>query len=108
MDTQVQRTGPMAPELDDRRTIGRRIVAVRIAMGFQRDQAGFARKWGVTRSSLSLYEIGDRRPKLDQLAKLRRFFGISYDWLLHGTFGTMPNALQKQLDEAEQSIKQKR
>lgn len=84
--------------VDSRKEIGRRLLALRIAMDFEHNQTAFARKLKITRPALANYESGDRRPNLEQLAKIRAQTGVTYEWLLHGEDANMPKKLFEKLD----------
>ena len=45
-------------------------------------QAAFARSLGVLQQTYARWEIGDRQPKLQDLAALASHFGVTTDWLL--------------------------
>lgn len=48
-------------------------------------QSELANKLNITRSSLSLYELGKRTPDFDTLSKIADFFNVSADYLLGRT-----------------------
>lgn len=45
-------------------------------------QAAFARSLGVFQQTYARWELGDRQPKLQELARLASHFGVSTDYLL--------------------------
>lgn len=62
-------------------TLGERLKKIRGGLG----QSHFAKKIGVSQSSLSLYEIGSRVPDATTLGVICNDFRISPEWLLMGT-----------------------
>ncbi|MCT4583761.1 MAG: helix-turn-helix domain-containing protein [Peptostreptococcaceae bacterium] len=48
-------------------------------------QAELAEKLNITRSALSLYELGKRQPDFETLNKIADFFEVSTDYLLDRT-----------------------
>jgi len=90
---------------DDRQVIGRRIAELRIAWGYKRNQTGFAALLGITRSSLSNFEQGLRRPTIDQLGRIRKVTGVSWDWIFHGNDDALRYDLVKKLKEAHEELK---
>lgn len=62
-------------------TLGERLKKIRGGLG----QSHFAKKIGVSQSSLSLYEIGSRVPDATTLGVICNNFRISPEWLLMGT-----------------------
>lgn len=65
----------------DLRAIGRRIRELR---GFDRTQADFADRIGVSQGYLSALENGEKEPGAAVLLAIRKEFGKSVDWLLTG------------------------
>lgn len=63
--------------------IGKRIIKLRKEKG--ETQTETARKIGISRSSLSLYEIGKREPDIEMLNTLADYFNVSLDYLLGRT-----------------------
>ena len=53
-----------------------------IRQGKNLSQADIAKALGVTRQAISLYEKGDREPKLETWQKLADFFNVLVDYLL--------------------------
>ena len=45
-------------------------------------QSAFAKNIGINQQTYSRWELGDRQPKLQDLASLALHFGVSTDWLL--------------------------
>lgn len=58
------------------------------------NQKDYARRAGVTRSSLNNWESGDYRLSIDGALALRRTFGLSLDFLYEGIDDTLPMALR--------------
>lgn len=64
-------------------TLGKRISELRKEKDLT--QNGLAEELGITRSSLSLYELDSREPDYDLLKKMADYFGCSTDYLLGKT-----------------------
>ena len=61
-------------------SMGSRIQALRIQNGLS--QESLAELIGVTRQSISRWELGETSPDTKQIVKLATLFGITTDWLL--------------------------
>jgi transcriptional regulator with XRE-family HTH domain len=46
------------------------------------NQQGLAMKLGLSQSTISFYETGERKPDLEALIQLADFFGVSIDYLI--------------------------
>lgn len=57
-----------------------RIKKLRKESGFT--QAQLAKKIGVNAVTLSRYETGNRKPKVDKLVKMSKVFGVKLEYLL--------------------------
>lgn len=83
-------------EQQDRRAIGRRIIASRQALGL--DRRAFARACGITQPALSNYERGIRCPNIDSAVRISRLLGGAYlDWLYIGDLSALPPTLRAKL-----------
>lgn len=60
--------------------IGKRIAELRKEKGMTQEE--LAKALNITRSALSLYEIGKRDPDTETVKKLADFFGVSIDYLM--------------------------
>jgi len=60
--------------------IGRRIQTLRVKSGLS--QEALADQLGVTRQSVSKWELGQALPDTDKIVQLSRLFGVATDWLL--------------------------
>jgi len=71
--------------------IGKRIQALRIQSGLS--QEALADQLGVTRQSVSKWELGQALPDTEKVVQLSRLFGVSTDWLLlyEGPMFAKPN-----------------
>ena len=67
--------------------IGGKIAELRKEQGL--NQKELARKIGVSRSALSLYEINRREPDLETVKKIASLFGVTTDYLLGAEGDTM-------------------
>ena len=63
-------------------TIGERIKKVRTDSGDNQEE--FARKIGITRSAISLYESGNRTVTEPTIKLVCSTYNVSYDWLKTG------------------------
>jgi len=61
-------------------TIGSRLIELRKKKGLS--QTALSQQLGINRSTYAEWEIGRRRPELDSLIKLAKFYGTSTDYLL--------------------------
>ncbi|WP_309304462.1 helix-turn-helix domain-containing protein [Brevibacillus laterosporus] len=62
---------------------GKRIAELRKKRGYS--QVNFAAKINVSKSTVGMWETGDREPDSDTLGKLANFFNVSIDYLLGRT-----------------------
>lgn len=83
------------------RDIGRRIVALREAMGM--NQTAFAQLTDIKQNALANYEAGTRRPDLDQAYKLVAKTGVTLDWVYLGDRSGLPHRLLALIEEFDQS-----
>ncbi|MGF7431057.1 helix-turn-helix transcriptional regulator [Thermoanaerobacterium thermosaccharolyticum] len=75
---------------------GERLSQLRKEKGLTQEE--LAKALNMTRSSLSLYEIGKRDPDTDTLKKIADFFNVSTDYLLGQT------DIRNQADEITQAV----
>lgn len=68
--------------------LGERISKLRKEKGMTQEE--LAKALNITRSALSLYEIGKRDPDTETLKKIAEYFGVSIDYILGRT--DLPNA----------------
>ncbi len=61
----------------------RRLKELRLSNNLTQD--GLAEKLSISRSALSLYELGKREPDFDTLCSISKFFNVSVDYLLGNT-----------------------
>ena len=66
-------------------------------------QAAFAKSLGVLQQTYARWELGDRQPKLQDLAALASQFGVTTDWLLGLTdnkdgVGEMPSTTSRDIE----------
>lgn len=64
--------------------IAGRLYDLRIALGFEDNQAGFAKLVGISPQAWNNYETGDRRISLDQAKKVWRATGADLQWIYVG------------------------
>jgi transcriptional regulator with XRE-family HTH domain len=89
---------------DHRKVIGQRLFLLRAACGYGENQSGFAKFVGITPPAWANYEAGDRRPNIDQLAKIRAKTGATYEYILNGEMGGLRLDLAERLRIAEQEL----
>lgn len=56
-----------------------RLIELRINAGYSQEIV--AQRTGISRASISLYELGIRQPSLDNLAKLALLYGVTMDYI---------------------------
>lgn len=86
-----------------RKAIGRRLKALRAALGYERNQTGFAKFLGFAQPTWANYEAGDRIPNLDAAHKIVEATGVTFDWIYRGTVAGLPHHIAVKL--AEQASK---
>jgi|SRR6185437_2965053 len=72
-------------EIISKKDIGGRIKSLRIDRGFSQEQ--FAESIHLSRSNYSQIELGNQFPTYEVLLKIARYYGKSYEWILHGKDG---------------------
>lgn len=77
------------------KAIGQRITAFREALDMT--AAEFARHTGLSTQSLSNYEMGFRRPNLDQALKIVRKTGATLDFIYLGDESGLPQRIAGKL-----------
>lgn len=70
-------------EILSKKDIGERIKDLRVKNGLS--QATVAIVLGLSRSNYSQIELGNQYPTFNTLHVVARYYGKSYDWLLHGS-----------------------
>lgn len=68
-------------------------------------QTKFAEKFGVGRSTIAMWETGDREPDLDTIQKLANFFGVTTDYLLG--LSDDPDPISKDETDIKKILEQK-
>lgn len=86
-----------------RKAVGARLKALRAALGYERNQHGFAAFVGIAQTAWSNYEKGDRVPNLDAANKIAEATGATFDWIYRGNVSGLPHHIAVQL--AEQAAK---
>ena len=56
-----------------------KLQKLRNALGYTQEK--FAHELGVRREQIAAYEIGERRPSVTFLLKLKETFNLSYEWI---------------------------
>lgn len=69
-------------------TFAEKIQKLRKERGLSQDQLAAA--LGVSRQSVSKWELGDDMPRVDKILLLSDFFGVSTDYLLHDDWEAPP------------------
>jgi transcriptional regulator with XRE-family HTH domain len=71
--------------MDTPEQIGRRLKALRYSLGYgHRKQSAFSDSIGLTKSTYSPFETGDRILTFEAAVAIRRRWGVSLDWLFYG------------------------
>jgi len=70
-------------EILSKKDIGERIKDLRVKNGLS--QATVATVLGLSRSNYSQIELGNQYPSFNTLHVVARYYGKTYDWLLHGS-----------------------
>ncbi|HXS35245.1 MAG TPA: helix-turn-helix transcriptional regulator [Flavipsychrobacter sp.] len=76
-------------EIISKKDIGGRIKSLRTDKGFSQEQ--FAETIHLSRSNYSQIELGNQFPTYEVLLKISRYYGKSYEWILHGKDGIFSN-----------------
>jgi transcriptional regulator with XRE-family HTH domain len=86
---------------DSDKAVGRRVRLVRKAHSLTGQQ--LADKLGITTSSLSYIESGDRRLDPRHASKLLLLYGVDHTWLYCGLPSGLTDTTLKRLEEAERA-----
>lgn len=73
----------VSPSVAARRKFAARLVAIRVAAGFE-SKAAFARALGVGGETYNRWERGETEPNIFNLGKIRSLTGASLDFLIAG------------------------
>lgn len=68
----------------DSKSFGQRLAAVRKAVGFAKDQVGFAKVYGVGKTTWSGYENDKAFPDANVVIKICKDWDINPTWLVKG------------------------
>lgn len=60
-------------------------------------QQAFANKFGISQSTIGMWESGKREPNFTTIQKIAEFFNVSIDYLLCRTDTPKPSSLDEQL-----------
>lgn len=69
-------------EILSKKAVGERIKELRVKSGLS--QAFIANVLGLSRSNYSQIELGNQYPSFHTLHEIARYYGKTYEWLLHG------------------------
>src|SRR6476646_644829 len=94
----------MDGRIDPPELIGARLRALRFALGFAKNQKGFAKKCGIAPQTWNNYELGKRVPSREEAAKIRHITGVTLDFIFHGDMGGIAFELATKLREAIDSL----
>lgn len=67
---------------DYMKTFGQRLARLRKSHNLTQQE--LAKRLRVSKSSLGMYEIGQREPNFETLVRMGDFFGVSMDYLIKG------------------------
>lgn len=82
----------------DLQEIGQRLSATRAALDLT--QAAIAKTLGIRRHTYTQWELGVRRPNLDDAIRLARAYRLSLDWIYLGDHTTLPEHLYQRIAAA--------
>lgn len=71
---------------------GQRLRATREALGFSTVRE-FASQTGVTEDALSSWERGRNLVRQDYVRRLKRRFGVTFEWVFDGDASSLPHSL---------------
>lgn len=102
------------PEVEPKTEIGRRLRAVRAAIGIE-DRDMFAERTGISKSTIANYERGDRVPDASMLQRYRDVWDVDLNWLVTGDVGEMflmpnhplPPVVERFLDDRRRKPRRK-
>jgi transcriptional regulator with XRE-family HTH domain len=84
--------------------VGRRLRILRYATSTPRTTVlEYAKSVGLSRQAWTNYECGIRVPRLEEALKLKRQFGITFDWLYTGDEIGMSDRLLARIHEIQRS-----
>ena len=89
----MHKVPPREPTEDE--TIGVRLVRTRKVFGMQQNE--FAESAGIRRGTYTQWELGVRRPNLDDAIRLVRTYKLTLDWIYLGIPTGLPPQIYSQL-----------
>ncbi len=99
-ETTLRTTGAQIVGMTDNKRIGRRVEAIRKALGFE-SQEEFAIEIGLNKSTYSQIKTGERRLSLDTALVMRTQYRIPLDYLYFGdALGQLPIDIAEVLKRA--------
>lgn len=75
---------------------GLRLRATREALGYTTARE-FANLTGVTEDALSAWERGRNLVRQDYVRRLKRRFGVTFEWIFDGDASSLPHSLYSQI-----------
>ena len=81
---------PLTKTGRQKRHFGKRLREARLRLGYSTAR-DFAASLGELESTVSMWERGERLPRLDKLLLIKRATGRSLDWLLLGDANSGPS-----------------
>lgn len=93
---------------DKPEAIGQRLRALRIAWGYEDNQAGFAEWCGVSSQAWNNWERGRQPPRLDQASLIRQRAQVTTDFIYYGDMRGVPHDIAIKIERALQSLEEKR
>ena len=75
---------------------GLRLRATREALGYPTARE-FATLTGVTEDALSAWERGRNLVRQDYVRRLKRRFGVTFEWIFDGDASSLPHSLYNQI-----------
>lgn len=79
----------------DTKAVGHRLKTLRESLGLTRAEMADAN--GIDRTNYGRFEDGKRLVTTDVAYRLKRRYGITFDWLYDGEMGSLPLAVAERL-----------
>lgn len=92
-------------EIPSRKEISERVKKLRT--DHKLSQAAIAQKLNISRSNYSQIELGNQFPTFNTIHLMARYYGKSYDWILHGASSHTGEATSDDLQQVINELKHK-
>lgn len=84
--------------------VSERLIALRIALGFE-TQTAFAKRYGFATTQYNNFENGKPLPATAAIRLVQQIHGLSLDWLYLGNTSAMASGLLRKIEQAEQETR---